>query len=73
MGSADIAGGGGRIRYQLGREEVEMGLGLIAAFVRASDAAFANEPDHPGQDGEAFHQLLWCLTTQYRSSKRCTA
>jgi hypothetical protein len=42
-----------------------MGLGLIAAFVRASDAAFANKPDHPGQDGEAFHELLWCLMTQY--------
>lgn len=42
MGSAEIAGGGGRIRCQLGREEVEMGLRLIAAFVRASDAAVAN-------------------------------
>ena len=42
MGSAEIEGGGGRIRCQLGRALVEMGLGLIAAFVRASDAAVAN-------------------------------
>ncbi len=44
MGTAEVAGGDGCIRRQLSGEQVEMGLGELAALVSAADGAIANLP-----------------------------
>lgn len=40
--AAEVAGGGGRIRRQLLREEVQVGLGIVAALGGIADAAVAD-------------------------------